>query len=321
MRSCLRVGAIALLASSMVLGSGARADEVVRIGGTSNYGPVLPVAAAQELKLFDKVGVKVQFTGFAGGAACMEALAANEVDIINYFPPGLLLAKRRGVKATIVGADSLTPTGWDVIVKKDSPLKTVKDLVGKKVGISATGSTTDFFAMWAANQAGGEINRIPVGGPGMVPNLLSGNVDAIVAYPPLSYKVLQAGTGRSLIDFGNAMPANVPDVWIASDAFIAKNPDAVRKSLVAMYSAVVYMQAHPEWSIPFIQKQASLPPDIAKQEYEDMIKGLSADGALKASWVDESLKLAKLAGTNDVPPAKEFFTTQFVPVKTVAVAP
>ena len=65
----------------------------------------------------------------------------------------------------------------------------------------------DGAAVWAANQAGGEINRIPVGGPGMVPNLLSGNVDAIVAYPPLSYKVLQAGTGRSLIDFVKAMPA------------------------------------------------------------------------------------------------------------------
>ncbi|MDR5761105.1 ABC transporter substrate-binding protein [Caballeronia sp. LZ035] len=318
MKGLMRLGAVALAVSGWMCAAGAYAADVVRIGGTSNYGPVLPVMAAQELKLFDKVGVQTQFTGFPGGAACMEALAANEVDIVNFFPPGLALAKKRGVKATIVGADSLTPRGWDVIVKKDSPLKSVKDLGGKKVGISATGSTTDFFGLWAANEAGAPVNRIPVGGPGMVPNLLSGNVDAIVAYPPLSYKMLQAGTGRSLVDFGKAMPANVPDVWMASDEILAKNPDGVKKTLVALYSAVVYMQAHPEWTIAFIQKQTGLPPEIAKLEYDNTIKGLSPDGSIKAEWVEESLKLAKLAGMNDTPPAKDLFTTRFVPVKTVA---
>ncbi|SAL76075.1 ABC transporter substrate-binding protein [Caballeronia telluris] len=317
MKLSVRFGALALSLSGLAFAAVAQADDVVRIGGTSNYGPVLPVAAAEELKLFDKVGVKTQFTGFPGGAACMEALAAGEVDMVNFFPPGLALAKRRGVKATIVSADSLTPRGWDVIVKKDSPLKTVKDLAGKKVGISATGSTTDFFGLWAANEAGGPVNRIPVGGPGMVPNLLSGNVDAIVAYPPLSYKMLQAGTGRSLVDFGKVMPANVPDVWMASDEVIAKNPDGVKKTLIALYSAVVYMQAHPDWSISFIQKQTGLPPEIAKQEYDNTIMGLSPDGAIKTEWVEESLKLAKLAGMNDTPPAKDLFTTRFVPVKVV----
>jgi len=311
------LGALALLISTSILAGGAHADDVIRVGGSSNYGPVLPVTAAQELKLFDKVGVKVQFTGFPGGAAGMEALAANEADIINFFPPGLALAKRRGVKATIVGAGSLTPHGWAVVVKKDSPLKDAKDLAGKKIGVSASGSTTDFFALWAGNEAGGAVNRIPVGGPGLLPNLLSGNVDAIIAYPPLSYKVLLAGTGRSLVDFGQAMPANVPDVWVASDAMIEKNPDGVQKVLVALYSAVAYMQGHPDWTIKLIEKHFGLSPEIAKQEYENTIKGLSVDGAIKGEWVEESLKLAKLAGMSDVPPANELFTDRFVPIKVV----
>ena len=310
------------LAAVLLLGilpiSTAWAVDTVRVGGTTNYGPVLPVAAAQELKLFEKLGVNVTFTPFAGGSAEMEALAANEVDVINYFPPGLALARGRGVKATIIGADSLTPQGWYVIVKKDSPMKSEKDLVGKKLGISATGSTTDFFGLWAANKAGGEVNRIPVGGPGMVPNLLSGNVDAIVAYPPLSYKVLLAGTGRSLVDFGKSMPTNLPDVWMASDQIIKDKPEAVRKTLIGIYSAVVYMQAHPEWSIAFISKQTGLPKDIATEEFNNTIKGLSPDGAIKEAWVQESLKLAKLAGMNNIPAASTMFSTQFVPVKPVA---
>lgn len=296
----------------------ASAQDVVRIGGTGNYGPVLPVAAAEELKLFDKAGVKVAFTNFAGGSASMEGLAANEVDLINFFPPGLALAKRGGVKATVVSAGTVTPRGWHVVVGKNSPIKSLKDLAGKKVGITANGSTTDFFGLWAANEAGGTITRVPLGGAGLVPNLLSGNVDAIVAYPPLSYRLLLSGDGRSLVHFGEAMKPNLPDVWIASDAIIQKNPEGLRKAMVGLYSAIVYMQNNPEWAINFIMKKTGLDRPIATEEYNNTIKGLSADGMFNEAWMAESLKLATLAGIKDVPAPASMMTTRFVPIKTIA---
>jgi NitT/TauT family transport system substrate-binding protein len=296
----------------------AEADEVIRIGGVANYGPVIPVIAAQELKLFDKAGVEVQFTNFNGGSASMEGLAAGEVDLINFFPPGHALASRRGVKATIVSAGTLTPRGWHIVVGKDSKISSLKDLAGKKIGVTSNGSTTDFFALWAASQAGGEITRVPLGGAGLVPNLISGNVDAIVAYPPLSYKVLGAGDGKSLVHLGEAMTPNLPDVWIASDEIIAKNPDGLEKALVGLYSAIVYMQNNPEWSIDFIAKKTGLAKEIATEEYNNTIKGLSSDGNLKEEWVAESLKLGTLAGIKDLPSAASMYTPKFVPVKTIA---
>ena len=294
------------------------AQTPIRIGGTGNYGPVLPVAAATELNLFKKLGVEVSFTTFASGAAGMEAMAAKEADLLHYFPPGLALAKRSGVKATIVGAGTLTPRGWHVIVKKDSALTNVKDLAGKKVGISGAGSTTDFFAMWAGNESGGSTTRIPLGGPGLIPSLLAGNVDGIIAYPPLSYTALLSGDGKSIVDFGKEMQPNLPDVWVASDDIIKRNPEGLRKALVGIYSAIVYMQANPEWSIDFIMRQTGMKKEIATEEYNNTIKGLSSDGKLQKEWVEESLKLAKLAGIKDIPPASEMFSTQFVPVKVIA---
>ena len=76
---------LSIIATALALTTSAVSAETIRIGGTGNYGPVLPVAAAQELKLFDKLGVTVIFTTFASGAAGMEGLAAKEVDIINFF--------------------------------------------------------------------------------------------------------------------------------------------------------------------------------------------------------------------------------------------
>jgi NitT/TauT family transport system substrate-binding protein len=307
--------ALSLIVVVLSVSTAVAADsDVIRVGVTANYGPVLPMSAAEQLGLFKKLGVRVEITGYSGGAAAMEGLAAGAADVINYFPPGLALARQRGVKATIVSAGTLTPRGWRIMVKKGSPLKSVSGLANKKIGITANGSTTDFFALWAAQQANGPITRVPLGGGGLIPNLLAGNVDAIVAYPPLSYRLELAGDGETVIDLGRAMSPNLPDVWVASDELIRKNPEALRKALIGMYSAVQYMKKNPAWAVKFIQEMNKFPADVAKQEFENTIMGLSDTGDLKAEWVEASLKLAALAGVSQLPPATEMFTTKFVPI-------
>lgn len=291
----------------------------MRIGGTANYGPVLPVIAAQQLGLFEKAGVQVEFTGYAGGSASMEAMAANEADLINFFPPGAALARARGVRSTIVSAGTLTPRGWKIMVSKASPIQDIKALAGKKIGITANGSTTDFFALWVSKQAGGTLARIPLGGGGLIPGLLAGNVDAIVAYPPLSYQLEGSGDGRVLIDLGTAMSPNLPDVWIASERVVTERPDDVRRALVGLYSATRHMKQNPEWAIRFIEQQNRFSPEIARKEFENTIMGLSDDGAIREEWVEASLELGRLAGLQNLPPAKEMFTTQFVPVTHISV--
>ncbi|MFC3125508.1 ABC transporter substrate-binding protein [Pseudoroseomonas globiformis] len=287
----------------------------LRVGGTPNYGPVLPVHAANALGLFKKQGLTVEFTGFAGGSAAMEAIAAGEADLVNYFPPGVALAKQRGVAATIIAAGTLTPRGWKIMAKKDSPLTSIKDLARKKIGVSSNGSTTDFFALWAGQQAGGLVSRIPLGGGGMIPGLLAGNVDAIVAYPPLSYQLETSGDGKVVVDLGTAMEPNLPDVWVAPDKLLQSRAEDIQKALVAIYSAIRHMKQNPDWTTRFIEEHSRFPPAVAKLEYENTIKNLSDDGAIEEGWVENSLGLARLAGLRDLPTAKDLVSTRFLPIK------
>ncbi|MFG1271522.1 ABC transporter substrate-binding protein [Xanthobacter flavus] len=286
----------------------------LRVGGTPNYGPVLPIMAAEKLGLFKKAGVDVEFSGYQGGSASMEALAAGEADIVNFIPPGLALARARGVKARIISAGTITPRGWWVMSREDSSIKTIKDLVGKKVGTSSPGAATDFFALWVESQSGGTFTRVPVGGSGLIPNLTAKNVDAVVAFPPVSYRIASSGLGRVVVDLGAAMKPNVPDVWVASDEAIAKKPEAVKKFLAAFYGAVRYMQENRAWTIKFIDEATKFGEAVAGEEFDNTVKGLSADGAFKQEWVEESLKLATLAGMKELPPATSLYTTEFVPV-------
>ena len=312
----IRVG-VASAALAAALTTSVSAQDVIRIGGVANYGPVIPVLVGEAIGTFKKAGVDMKFTGFAGGSAAMEGLAAGEVDLVNFFPPGVALAKARGVKGTIVSASTLTPRGWWIMVKKDSPINDVKGLASKKIGITSNGSTTDFFALWAGQQAGGTVTRVPVGGGGLIPGLISGNVDAIIAFPPLSYRATLSGDGKTVVDLGQAMGNNLPDVWVASDKMIAEKPEVLRKGLVGLYSAIVHMKANPDWTIKFLVEKAKLEEAVARQEFENTVKGLSEDGAIKEEWVAASLALGTLAGIKDLPAPKTLYTDKFVPVTTI----
>ena len=82
-----------------------------------------------------------------------------------------------------------------------------------------------------------KFTAVPLGGGGLVPNLLSGNVDAVVLYSPLSFKVMQEKQARSLIDFGAEVKPHLSGLWISSDKFIADKPQVVQKAVNALFGA------------------------------------------------------------------------------------
>ena len=151
-----------------------------------------------------------------GGAPAQQALTAGAEDLITYFSAGVALAFKNGAKEKMIGAIDAAPNAWHLIVLSDSPFHSVKDLAGKKVGITAKASTSDALALWAADQAHIKFQTVPVGAAGTVPLLKSRQVDAIVIPPPLSLQVLAGGSGRSLLNYG-AMEPTLPDVWVASN--------------------------------------------------------------------------------------------------------
>ena len=93
-----------------------------------------------------------------------------------------------------------------MMVKPDSPIRKLSELAGKKVGITSAGSGSDILARWTMADQKIEFTRVPLGGGGLVPNLLTGNVDATVLYSPLTYQVMQAKQARSIADFGELVP-------------------------------------------------------------------------------------------------------------------
>ena len=299
---------VVMLGTVLGQSTGASAQDVIRIGcPTKTYFPTIIATVAKEKGLFEKEGLRPELTIYRGGAETFEAIAAGSADIGTVAVPLVATSRKRGVLTKIVGASGDEWSGWILGVKADAPVKSAKELDGKKVGITSAGSGTDTLALWAQAAHKVTFSRIAVGGGGLVPNLLNNNLAAAVIYSPLSYQVVSEGKVRVLIDFATAMPPNLIGGWAVTDKALTERRAFVQKALNALYGALEYMRNNPEYAIKTIATNNELSPDIAKTEYEKTFLRLSRDGQTKLESVEKALQLAAASGVKDMAPATELF--------------
>ena len=304
-------------ATFVLASSAASAAENVRLAmSTQSWWPTTVAIAADRLKLFQKEGIHAEITVYKGGGPSFEALAANAADMNMNGAYLVALGRNKGVKSKIVATGSTVYPGWYLVVPKNSPIKSAADLAGKKVGVTANGSITDFLALWTARTNKVSFTRVPVGGGGLIPNLLNGNIDAAVVYSPLSFKLLNTGSAHSIIDFGKVMDPDLNAGWIATDDFITNHPKAVQGTLNAIFGAVQYLQTHKDYAVKLIAELNDLPPEVAALEYQNSIMGASKDGAISPKAVEHSVELATQGGLTNLAPAADTFVTTFKPVPT-----
>jgi len=314
-RRTLMLAAFAAMATST-----ATAAEPIRVGlPTKTFWPTTVAETAVRQKLFEKEGLTAELTIYRSGAETFEGMAAGAADII-LDPPSLVSAgRKKGVMSKIVGSATMGNFGWQLMVGAKSTLD-VKDLNGKKVGITAAGSGSDLLALWTIQDRKIDFTRVPVGGGGLVPNLLAGNIDAAVVYSPLSFQILKSGEARTIIDYATAVPPNLTAGWIVLDKFADAKPAVVQKALNALYGAVAFMRANRDVTVKLIADLYEMPAEIAALEYENTIMKLETDGDMSGPKVRDavqlSMDLAKLGGLKDIMPTEELYSTQFKPVPT-----
>jgi ABC-type nitrate/sulfonate/bicarbonate transport system substrate-binding protein len=313
---------LATVAVASMLGASAMAQaaDTVRIGlPTKTYWPTTIAETAVRQKLFDKEGIKAELTIYRGGAETFEAMAAGAADVILDATSLVSAGRTKGVNSKVLANAAMGYYGWQLMTLSKSTLG-VADLKGKKVAITSAGSGSDLLALWTQQDKKIEFTRVPVGGGGLVPNLLAGNVDAAVVYSPLSFQILKSGEARTILDYSKEVPPNLAAGWIALDKYVQDKPQLVQKTLNALYGALAYMRANKEASVKLISELYEIPADIAAAEYDNTIMKLETDGSMDGPKVPEQLQLAldmaKAGGMKDLGPAKEIISTQFKPVPT-----
>ena len=313
---------LATITVATVLGASgiAQSADTVRLGlPTKTYWPTTIAETAVRQKLFEKEGIAAELTIYRGGAETFEAMAAGAADVILDATSLVSAGRKKGVNSKVLANAAMGYYGWQLMTLSKSTLG-VSDLKGKKVAITSAGSGSDLLALWTQQDKKIEFTRVPVGGGGLVPNLLAGNVDAAVVYSPLSFQISKSGEARSILDFSKEVPPNLAAGWIALDKYVQDKPQMVQKTLNALYGALMFMRANKDASVKLITELYEIPAEIAALEYENTILKLETDGSMDGAKIPEQLQLAldmaKAGGMKDLGPAAEIISTQFKPVPT-----
>jgi NitT/TauT family transport system substrate-binding protein len=319
----LALKSAAIAAVTVVLcttgGTLASAQDTIRIGlPTKTYYPTIIAETAQRQGLFAKEGIKAELTIYRSGGETFEAGAAGAADLQLNSAALIAAGRKKGVMTKAVAGAALGYYGWYLMVKTDSKITDVSQLEGKKVGITAAGSGSDLLALWTKQSKKVQFTNVPLGGGGLVPNMLSGNVDAVVLYSPLSFKMMLEKQGRTLIDFGGSVEPHLSGLWIASDKFIAEKPQVVQKAINALYGALAFLQdkANRAEAVKLIAEIDDIPDNVAEAELDGNLMKLSTTGEMTTEWMSRALDLARLVGMTDLAPVQDTFVTSFKPVPT-----
>ena len=137
------------------------------IGGASCL-CYLPTVLANQLGEYKKAGVDVDIVTFKGGSESLKAVIGGSADVVSgYFDHCVNLAAKGQHLQSFVVYDRFPGLVLVVSPKHNAEIKSVKDLANKKVGVSAPGSSTDFFLKYLLSKNGVDPNSVGVIGVGL----------------------------------------------------------------------------------------------------------------------------------------------------------
>jgi len=188
---------LAAVLAALVLSSGlafAQSKVTLAVGGGGCL-CYLPTILAKQLGEFEKAGVNVEVVDFKGGSESLKAVIGGSADVVSgYFDHCVNLAAKGQHLQAFVVYDRYPGLALVVSPKHADEIKSVKDLANKKVGVSAPGSSTDFFLKYLLSKNGVDPNSVGVVGVGLgataVAAMEQGQIDAAVMLDP-SVTILQ----------------------------------------------------------------------------------------------------------------------------------
>ena len=240
MRWFKRMIAVAVLSMSTVaagVGASYGQDKTVRIG-YQKYGKLVLLKSKGSLEeKLKPLGYKVSWTEFPSGPPLLEALNVGAIDfgIAGETPP--IFAQAAGAPLVYLAYDPPAPRGEAILVPKDSTLKSVADLRGKKVALNK-GSNVHYLLVRALEKAGlkyTDIQPVFLAPSDALAAFSRGSVDAWVIWDPYE-AAAEASTGARILADGSGLVSNY-QFYFTSKSFLTHDAEAVDVVLAALNEA------------------------------------------------------------------------------------
>ena len=226
---------------------------------------------AMEKGFFRAEGLELETVPMAGGALIVQGVTSGDLQFGWTNVISLYQAHGEGFDFKLIagGATNVKAKSEShaILVAKNSPIKTAKDLEGKTVAVNTLNNIVHLMAMAWVDKNGGssvKVKFVEVPFPQMEAVLSAGKIDAASIHEPFATAAIQKGDSRVLAQpWGDVLSKFLIASWFASEKWLAKNKDIGQAFVRAINRGIDAIQADPEGSRAAMIKWAGLNPDLA----------------------------------------------------------
>lgn len=275
--------------------------KTIRIGyqkfGTINF---LKAQGTLEEEL-KPLGFSVEWTEFPGGPQLLEALNVGSIDFGHTGEAPPIFAQAAGAPLVYFANEPENPKGEAIIVPKDSSIKSVKDLKGKKIALNK-GSNVHYLQVKALEENG--LNYEDVETAFLPPSdaraaFEKGAVDAWVIWDPFLAEAQRKTGARILLD-GTDLVKN-REFFLATESFASENQEVLEVLYEEIAKAEQWVESNKDEAAKFLSPQIGM-----EKETLDVVLNRRPYGIQKMT--DKEIKDQQLI-------ANKFFDLKLIPKK------
>lgn len=295
-----RSALLGALAAAVLTAPGVRAEDVV----ITQFGAAFagnPFAVAIEGGYFKRAGVDITgvISGAGGGTSVRNVIASN-LGYGEVVVSAAVAAIQEGQDIRIVNIGARSVADIVMVVKPDSPIKTLRDLEGRKIGFSNPKSLSEIVAIMTVEKAGlkpDQVQRVALGSlGGALTAMERGAVDMAVGLQVVWAQ--RSDKMRIVLDAGKDLPPMAQSVGIATGDLMRKNPDMLRKIIAARREAVQFMHAKPAEAAKFTEKYfEKVAPEVLARVTKSLVEsGYWSEGGIEMDRLRNMARGLELVG-------------------------
>ena len=292
----------------------------IDVGSTPGNIVYLQLDLAQALHYFDEAGLKVRVQTFQRSADAADALAKGRVDFSANSIDHAITLGLRGAQLKMVASFTDLPT-VSLVIRRDlrSQIRSLRDLKGRRVGITSVGSGRHVLLMSILKSAGlaaGDVNVVTVGvGDSLIAAMKNDDIDAAITTDPMTIQLLLNGEASLLLDMvtyeetqGVFRGGYQFTGLLTREDVILRQPEIVQKIVDVMVRANRYIATHSAAEIA-----AALPAEIVGDRYiyikslEHSRPSFSRDGLVTpesiANNIQSLITYGSITGDRPIDPA------------------
>jgi NitT/TauT family transport system substrate-binding protein len=265
----------------------------IRLGYLSNDLHHLAAWVALEKGFFRDVGISVTIAGvFHAGPEEMTAFASRSLDI-GYLGVAPAMTGAANKAATVKVVALANTEGSAIVVRKDSRIRNLKDLIGKTVAIPGYSSVQDILLRRALEQAGIESKKITImviKPPEMIPALDTKQIDAFVAWEPYPARAVTRGIGKVIISSSEIWRNHPCCVVAVEGSFYEHNRAIISAFLGAHRKATDFIGTHPDEALRIAMKYTGMDEPTIREAMKNITYQYAIDRAAMKEYAGYLLR-------------------------------